>query len=58
MLSEPAKEEAKVTGRVRVSVFPDAETEEPELLKVHWLLDREPELAGTIGPSQEAPAQN
>ena len=40
----------KVRGIFTVSVVPLVETETPAALSVHWLLEREPDPPGEIGP--------
>src|SRR6202048_4308719 len=56
VLLAPLKANAKLSGKLRVRVLPLMETEAPAALRVHWLLEREPEVPGVMDPWKALPA--
>src|SRR6202049_3816164 len=52
----PWKARAKVIGKLRVRLLPLVENEAPVALRVHWLLETEPDVPGVIGPWKVVPA--
>src|ERR1700674_5688100 len=50
VLLAPLKVKAKLSGKLRVRLLPLVETEAPAKLRVHWLLAREPDVPGVMGP--------
>ena len=50
VLLAPLKAKAKLSGKLMVRVLPLVETEAPAALRVHWLLEREPDVPGVMGP--------
>src|ERR1700722_6961105 len=52
----PAKAGVKISARLRIKLFPDVETEDAPVLRVHWLLFIDPALPRVAEPAFALPA--